>query len=205
MNTRTASSYAALADEDLMELFQGGYEDAFTVIVTRYRDRLHQFMYRYTHDHMDSEDLVQETFFRVFRGRHSYERIARFSTWIYTIAQNLIRSRYKRNSRMPAVSLDGTDAAEEGHSLDLPDSAPDPEQATHEAFLIEALHEALRHIPVEFREALIMRDLQQLTYEEIAEITGVAMGTVKSRINRGRIRLQELMSAHLPEGTYAGV
>ena len=84
-----------LSDEDLMELFQEGREAAFTELVRRYTDRLHNFLYRYTQNHNDCQDLVQETFLRVHKSKHSYERIAKFSTWMYTIAINLAKSLYK--------------------------------------------------------------------------------------------------------------
>ena len=72
MSTVSAIRFNQLPDEDLMELFQGGYDEAYSIIVTRYRERIHQFIFRYTKNHLDSEDLVQETFLRVFRSRNSY-------------------------------------------------------------------------------------------------------------------------------------
>src|SRR5690625_4146958 len=94
-----------LSDEDLMEQFQQGTVQAFNILVSRYKDRLHNFLYRYTRNHEDCEDLVQETFLRVHRSRHSYERIAKFSTWMYTIALNLAKSLYKKSQRMQRVSI----------------------------------------------------------------------------------------------------
>lgn len=181
-----------------MELFQGGYDEAYTVIVNRYRERIHQFVFRYTKNHLDSEDLVQETFLRVFRSRNSYERIARFSTWLFTIAQNLIRNQYKRSQRMHMVSLSQTDDQEQETTLDLPDTGISVDEQLHLSMTMSQLEKSLEAIPSEFREVLVMRDVQQLTYEEITDITRLPMGTVKSRINRGRARLHDLM------GTYAG-
>src|SRR5690625_7483747 len=86
--TKIANLYQ-LSDEDLMEQLQNGVAPAFDIIVHRFQDRLHNFLYRYTHNHEDCEDLVQETFLRVYRSRYSYQRIAKLSTWIYTIALNL--------------------------------------------------------------------------------------------------------------------
>ncbi|MDZ7806972.1 MAG: sigma-70 family RNA polymerase sigma factor [Gracilimonas sp.] len=92
MKAFQAASVTQYSDEDLMEYFQNGKEPAFNELVTRYQDRLHNFLYRYTHNHQDCEDLVQETFLRVHKSKHSYERIAKFSTWMYTIALNLAKS-----------------------------------------------------------------------------------------------------------------
>jgi RNA polymerase sigma-70 factor (ECF subfamily) len=199
MNTVSALRFNQLPDEDLMELFQGGYDEAYSVIVTRYRERIHQFIFRYTKNHLDSEDLVQETFLRVFRSRNSYERIARFSTWLFTIAQNLIRNQYKRSQRMQMVSLSQSDDQDQEITIDLPDPGVSAEEQLHLTMTMSHLQKSLDAIPADFRDVLVMRDVQQLTYEEIMEITHLPMGTVKSRINRGRARLQDLM------GTYADI
>lgn len=197
MNTVSALRFNQMPDEDLMELFQGGYDEAYSVIVTRYRERIHQFIFRYTKNHLDSEDLVQETFLRVFRSRNSYERIARFSTWLYTIAQNLIRNQYKRSQRMQMVSLNQTDDQEQEVMIDLPDSAMAIDEHLHLSMTVAQLQKSLESIPSEFRDVLVMRDVQQLSYEEIMEITQLPMGTVKSRINRGRARLHDLMGTYI--------
>lgn len=197
MNTVSALRFNQMPDEDLMELFQGGYDEAYSVIVTRYRERIHQFIFRYTKNHLDSEDLVQETFLRVFRSRNSYERIARFSTWLYTIAQNLIRNQYKRSQRMQMVSLNQTDDQEQEVMIDLPDSAMAIDEHLHLSMTVSQLQKSLESIPSEFRDVLVMRDVQQLSYEEIMEITQLPMGTVKSRINRGRSRLYDLMGTYI--------
>jgi len=197
MSTVSALRFNQLPDEDLMELFQGGYDEAYSVIVNRYRERIHQFIFRYTKNHLDSEDLVQETFLRVFRSRNSYERIARFSTWLFTIAQNLIRNQYKRSQRMHMVSLSQTDDQDQEITIDLPDPGVSVEEQLHLTMTMSHLQKSLDAIPADFRDVLVMRDVQQLTYEEIMEITHLPMGTVKSRINRGRARLHDLM------GTYA--
>jgi RNA polymerase sigma factor (sigma-70 family) len=199
MNTVSTLRFNQLPDEDLMELFQGGYDEAYSVIVTRYRERIHQFIFRYTKNHLDSEDLVQETFLRVFRSRNSYERIARFSTWLFTIAQNLIRNQYKRSQRMQMVSLSQSDDQDQEITIDLPDPGVSAEEQLHLTMTMSHLQKSLEAIPADFRDVLVMRDVQQLTYEEIMEITHLPMGTVKSRINRGRARLQDLM------GTYADI
>lgn len=197
MQAISVNGFKTLPDEDLMELFQGGYDEAYTVIVNRYRERIHQFVYRYTHNHLDSEDLTQETFIRVFRSRNSYERIAKFSTWLYTIATNLIRSQYKRTQKMQTQSLTGLDDSDQEFDIELVDPSLGTDEQIHLRFTVEQLRKALELVPSDFRDLIVMRDLEQLTYEEIMEITNLPMGTVKSRINRGRVRLQELMGTYL--------
>lgn len=205
MKTLQIAQIRKFSDEDAMELFQGGYDEAFTEIVERYRDKIHNFIFRYTRNHLDCEDIVQETFFRVYRSRHSYERIARFSTWLYTIANNLARSHYKKNSRLKTTSIFETDSNNQEYEIDIVDTEQTPDNDVNTSIMMEYVQKALSHIPVEFKDVIVMRDIQNLTYEEIIEITGLPMGTVKSRINRGRVRLQVLINSYTRKETFQTV
>lgn len=205
MKTLQIAQIRKFSDEDVMELFQGGYDEAFTEIVERYRDKIHNFIFRYTRNHLDCEDIVQETFFRVYRSRHSYERIARFSTWLYTIANNLARSHYKKNSRLKTTSIFETDSNNQEYEIDIVDTEQTPDNDVNTSIMMEYVQKALSHIPVEFKDVIVMRDIQNLTYEEIIEITGLPMGTVKSRINRGRVRLQVLINSYTRKETFQTV
>lgn len=197
MNAISTAKFYNLTDEDLMEQFQDGAVQAFNILVSRYKDRLHNFLYRYTHNHEDCEDLVQETFLRVHRSRHSYERIAKFSTWMYTIALNLAKSMYKKKQRMQKVSIHEDPDDSESREMVFEDSNILQDEQLHQKLCVNELEKALMNLNEEFREAIVLRDIQELTYEEIAEITGTAMGTVKSRINRGRIQLQEILTDYV--------
>jgi RNA polymerase sigma factor (sigma-70 family) len=201
MNALSTAKLYNLTDEDLMEQFQDGAVQAFNILVSRYKDRLHNFLYRYTHNHEDCEDLVQETFLRVHRSRHSYERIAKFSTWMYTIALNLAKSLYKKKQRMQKVSIHEDPEDSESREMVFEDSTILQDEKLHQKFCINELEKALMDLNEEFREAIVLRDIQELTYEEIADITGSAMGTVKSRINRGRIQLQEILNDYVNSET----
>lgn len=205
MKTLQIAQIRKFSDEDVMELFQGGYDEAFTEIVERYRDKIHNFIFRYTRNHLDCEDIVQETYFRVYRSRHSYERIARFSTWLYTIANNLARSHYKKNSRLKTTSIFETDSNNQEYEIDIVDTEQTPDNDVNTSIMMEYVQKALSHIPVEFKDVIVMRDIQNLTYEEIMEITGLPMGTVKSRINRGRVRLQVLINSYTRKETFQSV
>jgi RNA polymerase sigma factor (sigma-70 family) len=201
MKAISAAKLYNLTDEDLMEQFQNGTVHAFNILVTRYKDRLHNFLYRYTHNHEDCEDLVQETFLRVHRSRHSYERIAKFSTWMYTIALNLAKSLYKKKQRMQKVSIHEDPDDSESREMVFEDSNVLQDEHLHQKLCVKELEKALMELNEEFREAIVLRDIQELTYEEIAEITGTAMGTVKSRINRGRQQLQEILNDYMNSET----
>tara|TARA_R110000868_G_scaffold37111_5_gene131405 strand:- start:34184 stop:34795 length:612 start_codon:yes stop_codon:yes gene_type:complete len=199
-----AFKYAQVAnysDEDLMEYFQEGREPAFNELVQRYTDRLHNFLYRYTHNHQDCEDLVQETFLRVHKSKQSYERIAKFSTWMYTIALNLAKSMYKKKQRMYKVSIHKDETDPNDFEMMIEDKSILQDEELHQKLSVEKLEKALMNLAPEFREVVVYRDLQELKYDEIAEITGVAMGTVKSRINRGRAQLQAMIESYVDMGT----
>ncbi len=184
---------AAMNDEDLMEQFQMGTVEAFDLLVERYRDPLSHYVYRFVGDRRESEDLLQETFLRVYRNRHAYRRIAKFSTWLYTIAGNLARSEYRKQKRRQTYSIQSESRDGEEYEVEIPDEQFASDREAEAALQGEHIQEALRQIPEEFREVVVLRDVQQLAYEEIAEITGLPMGTVKSRINRGRTKLQHLL------------
>jgi len=190
-----------MSDEDVMEQLQAGVVEGFNIIVDRYKDRLHNFLYRYTHNHEDCEDLVQETFLRVYRSRHSYERIAKLSTWMYTIALNLAKSMYKKKQRMSLVSIHADDSDPDDREMQIEDTVILQDEELHLKLSVQELEKALQELNEDFREAVILRDIQQLTYEEIAEITDSAMGTVKSRINRGRQQLQEIIGSYVKPET----
>lgn len=102
-----------MSDEDLMAQFQAGTVEAFDILVSRYKDPLANYLYRFLGDPKEVEDLLQETFMRVYRNRHSYRRIAKFSTWLYTIAGNLARSEYRKRKRRRLYSLQSVNREEE--------------------------------------------------------------------------------------------
>ena len=181
-----------LSDEALIGEFQQGNEAAFNELVCRYKDQLTNFVYRFVGDFDQCQDVVQETFVRVFRNKMSYRPVAKFSTWIYTIATNLAKSHLRRRKFIRLVTLSG-----EGGGLDgLPELADESSRADRMAesgILEEIIQGALDTLPVKYREIILLREVQELSYEEIAGITGVNLGTVKSRINRARSKLQELL------------
>jgi RNA polymerase sigma-70 factor (ECF subfamily) len=176
------------SDEELMALFQNGDPGAFTLLVRRYKDDLTNFVVRFVGDRAEAEDLVQETFVRVFRRKELYNEVAKFSTWLYTIASNLAKTRLRRLALWRFVRIGG--GGDEGPEFDLPDDGVAPDRAADETLREERIQKALDALPVKFREVIILRDIQDLSYEEIASITGMAIGTVKSRINRARMQLR---------------
>ncbi len=182
-----------MSDEDLMAQFQAGVVEAFNILVERFSERLMYFLNGYVKDAKFCEDLVQETFIRVYRNRHAYQRIAKFSTWIYTIAGNLARSEYRKRKRRNLVSIHSVNREESEYEMELPDESFMPDKDTDGTIQRQHIQRALNNLPSQYREVVVLRDIQQLRYDEIAEITGLPLGTVKSRINRGRARLHVML------------
>lgn len=176
-------------DEELIAKFQSGDLYAFDVLVRRYKNQLMNFVYRFVGNREEAEDIVQDTFVRLYRNKHSYRRIARFSTWIYTIAGNLAKTelRKRKGRRLLALSQMGCEDKE----YEIEDSAFDPEHEVDSTMKGAIIQREIDNLPPKFREVIILRDIQDLSYEEISEIIKAPVGTVKSRINRARLRLQK--------------
>jgi len=174
-------------DEELMALVQRGDEEAFVLLVRRYKDELTNFAERFLGDRDDAEDVVQEAFVRAWRKRESFIVAERFSTWLYAIASNLAKTRLHRRALWKFVRLGSPGDA----PVDIPDDGEATDARADDALRDERIQRALGTLPPKFREIVVLRDIQQLSYEEITAITGCAMGTVKSRINRGRALLRE--------------
>ncbi|HOJ07651.1 MAG: sigma-70 family RNA polymerase sigma factor [Ignavibacteriota bacterium] len=181
-----------LSDEELILEFQNsGNEKAFEILVSRFKNPLINFVYRFLGDYDNCVDVVQDTFIKVYRYKDSYSSLAKFSTWIYTIAGNLARTEYKRKRRKNFFSINSY--GEEQKTFDIPDEAYRPDIQTDMKIKSEIIQKALLKVRDTYREAVILRDIQELSYEEIAEIMQIEIGTVKSRINRGRAELQKYL------------
>jgi RNA polymerase sigma-70 factor (ECF subfamily) len=186
-----AKSKKKITDEELITRFQEGELSAFDELVARYKDSLFNYVARMLGDRTYAEDIVQETFVRVYRNRNRYQQVAKFSTWIYTIAINLTKTELRRQNLRRFFSLSGS--LDEGKTLELPDLRTNLEKTAGDTIVRRHIQEAIDKLPKSFKEVIILRDIQELSYEEISKIIGAPLGTVKSRVNRGRTRLQELL------------
>lgn len=187
--TNTENTRQLITDEELIAKFQNGDEYAFDQLVRRYKDPLINFVFRFLGDLTDAEDVVQETFYRVYKNKHYYKEVAKFSTWIYTIASNLSKTELRRRKRRKIFSIHNENPTEK--DFELPDENPNPESAVNSRITEKIIQKAIGNLPPKFRQVIILRDVQGLSYEEIASIARVPLGTVKSRVNRARLRLQE--------------
>ena len=187
-------------DEELMAQFQGGNESAYLQIVDRFKDRLFNFIYRFVGDADQADDLVQDTLIKVYTHRHSYREIARFSTWIYTIAGNLARTELRKRKRRATFSMSTLGIGEKDYEIPSEDESPTKNLEVAQTEL--DIRRALAQLPLNFRTVIILRDVQELSYEEISKIMKIPLGTVKSRVNRARLRMQEVLKGldHNPGG-----
>lgn len=192
---------ASLPDHELMARLQQAEGEllvaGFDVLVHRYKNAIVSYLFRYVGDFRTAEDLAQEAFLRVFRKIKDYNSSAKFSTWLYTIASNLAKDEFKRRVRHPAKSLDwatggGADTTREVPQLkaDTTESVPDV-QLQHEEVRSQ-VNNALKLLDEHDREILLLKDVQGLSYDEIASVLNLPMGTVKSRISRARLAFKEV-------------
>ncbi|KAB2880029.1 sigma-70 family RNA polymerase sigma factor [bacterium] len=185
---RALKSYQKLADEVVIKKFQQGDLVAFDVIVARYKEQLINYVYTFVGDKSDAEDIVQDTFVKIYRFRQSYKNIAKFSTWIYTVAGNLAKSELRKRKRQqlyPISSLNNGDK-----EFEAVETRINSDEMTDSAVKKELIKKAIRTLPDHYQLVIRMREIDNMSYEEIAEVTRLPLGTVRSRISRARIRLQ---------------
>ena len=168
-------------DYSLMRAVQNGDMVAFNELVDRYKDRLMNVIGRMLLSRDDAEDVVQETFVRVYQHRQSFNFQHCFSTWIYTIGLNLARNELRKRKKFKfydITEMKGNEA-EFAVEMKLPNRLP------------QVLNAAIKELPEKYRTAFILRDIQEQPYEEVAKILSIPLGTVKSRVNRARMMLRD--------------
>ncbi len=184
----------------------GGSEEAYARLLELYQRPVFSIVVRMVRDPALAEDLTQETFVKAFRALGTFDRSRKFSSWLFTIAHNTTIDHVRRK-QLPTVSLEPGDADDEGGGLAFlaVSTVPSPEEALAHRDLAAALERALADMRAEYAEVLVLRFQQGLSYEEICEITGLALGTVKTHLYRARKALAEaLIRAGWDPGEHAG-
>ncbi|HPF35012.1 MAG TPA: sigma-70 family RNA polymerase sigma factor [Candidatus Krumholzibacteria bacterium] len=185
------ASYADLRDEDLIALVQQGQKRAYDELVRRFKGRLYSFILRMVGDPVEAEELAQETLIRAYIHADKYREIAKFSTWLFTIATNLVRNQVRKRKRQPfMLTLDPAPEDDDRAPLDPADPVADPTRDLEGDELGRLIAEATRQIPEKYRIPFLLREVEELSYEEIQQVTGLKLGTVRSRINRARNRFR---------------
>ena len=177
------------SDEKLILRFQEGDINAYNELVKRYKDRLFNFVLRYFNNAEQAEDVVQDTLIKLYTHASYYKNVAKFSTWIFTIAKNNALTELRKNKRKQTDSL----WTDDGKVIDINSKEQSLESKVQNEIAIDQLNKFLDEIPENFRMAVVLRDFQELSYEEISTILEIPIGTIKSRINRGRIQLAQKM------------
>lgn len=183
-------------DRLLVDRFRGGDAGAFEQLVTRYWDRIYGMVHQLLRNQQDAEEVTQDAFIRAHRGLVNFRGDSAFSTWLYQIATNLARNRYWywwRRKRDKSISFDAPVSGDNDTTLAelIPAEQETPEDATVTQEFVNRIAECMDKLNEKHREILVLRNVRNLAYEEIAEILGISVGTVKSRIARARESLRE--------------
>jgi len=189
-------------DKALVARFKAGDESAFEEMVSRYWDRIYAMVNKLLRNTQDAEEVTQDAFIRAHRGLDKFRGDSSFSTWLYQIATNLARNRYWywwRRKRDKSVSFDQPLGGESDTTLAeiFPAEVESPEEVTITNEFKERVSEAMTFLSEKHREALVLRNVRNLSYEEIAESLQISIGTVKSRIARARESLREKLGHEL--------
>ena len=181
-----------ITDEQLIKDFQNGNEVAFTRLVNRYKNRIYNFIHKYVHDMDLAQDLTQDTFLKLYTHKNTYREIAKFSTWLYTIALNLARTELRKKKRRKTYAVSDLSTKDREFILSS-DSNVIKDSTAEKNDLSLIMNACLKQLSEEFKTMIIFRDFQELSYDVISKIMDIPIGTVKSRINRGRFKLLKLL------------
>ncbi|MFI5181630.1 MAG: RNA polymerase sigma factor [Thermoanaerobaculia bacterium] len=180
-------------DADLIRRILAGDDSQFETLVTRYQTRVFRFITRFTRDAEDARDVAQEVFLKVYGALDGYDPRYRFSTWLFRIAGNaaIDHLRRRRGRTIPLETLPDQDG--ETHRIDPRDERPDPLEDLSRHRQRQAIDAAIEKLPDDYRELISLRHYGELPYEEISELKGMPLGTVKNKLFRARQALRDLL------------
>ena len=188
-----------ISDLSLVERCRVNDEAAFNEIVSRYKNKVYNYVYRMTGSSDDAEDLTQEVFIRTYVSLDSFRGQSSLNTWLFRIASNLCTDRFRRQkNRTPAYSLDepvGGEGDQTGH--EVADTTYEPHRLLENVEMAEQIQLALSQLPEKLRATLILHDVEGLPYEEIAQVVGCPLGTVKSRLFNARMQLRQRLAGYV--------
>ncbi|MBF0515526.1 MAG: sigma-70 family RNA polymerase sigma factor [Nitrospirae bacterium] len=193
MNRGENETLSAVNDaESLAAAAQSGDTAAFDRLVLMYKDKIYNLCYRFLGDHADAQDAAQDAFMKVYTSINQFRFQSSFSTWLYRIAVNTCKNRLKSFSWRSIFSFKAIVSGNSDEELpEISDSRPLPDMRLQKAQLISAVEKAVTALPVAQRLVVVLRDMEGLSYEEIASVTGFNQGTVKSKLSRGRQALRD--------------
>ncbi len=181
-------------DIQIIDRVLAGDVDAFSGIIEKYKDKTFNYVYSQVKDYDEALDISQEIFIMTIEALRSFRRESKFSTWFYSIMVNYCKNYRKKNSRYNLVSINSSRGDDE-YDLQLPDERENPEQEVILNDSLRIVREEIGTLPDDYREILVLRDIEGLSYNEIAEILGISLSNVKVRIHRGREFLKNRLLA----------
>jgi RNA polymerase sigma-70 factor (ECF subfamily) len=189
----------AASDQELLRRFRAGDESAFDDLVLRHQQRAFNVAYQLLRDHEDATEVAQDAFVRAYRSLDSFHDECEFTTWLHRIVVNLAHNKYrwwKRRGKHASVSLDSPlEAVDDQMSRQLAAETDAPDAQAVKAEFVELLNQRMNVLPPKFREVIVLRNVENLSYEEIATVLNCSVGTVKSRLARGREALRNSMKS----------
>ncbi len=183
----------AVSEEDLIEQCRKGDASAFEQIVALYEKRVYNLAYRLTGNHDDAQDMAQEAFVKVWASLKEFRGDSSFSTWLYRIVSNACLDELRRRSRRRTVSLDAP-VGDEGPARQVPSDEPELGYGMERDEVRRAVQQGIRGLSDHHKMIIVLRDIQGMSYEQIAEALDISLGTVKSRLNRARLSLRDRLS-----------
>lgn len=192
----SGGSTVEASESALIERWRDGDQRAFEDLVGRYEKKVYNLAYRMSGNADDASDLAQEAFVRVYTALPSFRGQSSFATWLYRIATNVCLDELRRRGRQPVLSLDQPVAMDEGQVVrQTVDPSTGPLEELERGEVQAAVQRGISSLQPEHRAVIVLRDLQGLSYDEIAEALECSLGTVKSRLNRARLALRERLSS----------
>jgi len=192
-------AYATQGDEDLVRIAQAGDNRAFDELVRRYRDKVYRLSYKILRHEEDAAEALQDAFLSAYRGLKNFKVESTFSTWLYRIATNASLMKYRRR-REGHVSLEQSQSSDgSGEPLQIPDWSAQPLGDLLNRETREVMEEGISRLPEELRTVFVLRDIEELSNAEVAEILNLSVAAVKSRLHRARIFLRDRLNRYFAD------
>lgn len=189
----------AQQDAVLVQETLDGNQLSFQLLVERYQDRIFGLARHYTRSSVELEDLVQDTFIKAYHRLETFQHQSSFSTWLYRIAVNTCLDFLKRRGRNPVQTVEDPELIETSSPGRGAGSLGSPDAALEREEIIQVTHEALEELPEIFRTVLVLREFEEMAYQDIADLLDISIGTVESRLFRARARFKEAVLRLHPE------